>query len=470
MTDARRPITAGISSYLLSLRERAAVQRRRPWSAALAIGTLLVLLAGCTVHPNGEREERQAALHSAAPFTQPASQRHVAPLPGNASPDDLVRYALLSNAELEQRYWEWRSAIEQIPQDGTQATNLTISAGTTISNGQLSRDRTTLTVLNDPMADIVWPTKLSVAAQRALENARAAGLRFAQAKFDLRARVLDAYYDYTLNAELIRIEQSNADLLSTGLIVVEARNRAGAAGQQDLLKAHNALDLSRNDVANMQAQVPALRSAVNALLDRDPAAPLSVPAALPATRAVDRSDEELLALASRQNPELQAQSAELRSRGNSVELAKLQYLPDFSLSAGTDLAGLTQTLLGSITVPLLRYQAINAAVAQAEANLRSTEAMRRRAQNDLNARFVSDIATLHDADRQLELFDQMILPRLTRIVDLSRSAYESGQVTFLDLLDSQRSLLSVQRLVAQVRITREKRLIDLESIMARPLD
>jgi outer membrane protein TolC len=438
-----------------------------PWVLCVAVA---VFLTGCTIHPAGEREERQAALHSGAPFTQPFEKRQPAVLPENPLPDDVVRYALMSSSDLEQRYWEWRSAIEQIPQDGTQATNLTISAGTTISKGQLSTDRTTLTVLNDPMADIVLPVKLSVAAQRALENARAAGFRFTQSKFDLRARVLDAWYDYTLNAELIRIEQSNAELLAAGVLVVEARNRTGAAGQQDVLKANNELDLSRNDIANMQAQNPALRSALNALLGREPGAALIVPTSLPTTRPVTHNDNELLALAQRENPELKAMAAEIRGRGQSIELAKLQYVPDFSLSAGTDLAGLTQTLLGSVTVPILRHEAIDAAVAQAEANLRAAEAARRQSQNDLGARFVGDISALHDADRQLALYDQMILPRLERMVELSRSAYEFGQASLLDLLDSQRSQLSVRRLVAQLRVVREKRLVDLESIVARPLD
>lgn len=431
---------------------------------------MAMFLTGCTIHPTGEHEERQAALRSGAPFTQPVEKRQAPVLPENPSPDDLVRYALSSSPDLEQRYWEWRSAIEQIPQDGTQATNLTISAGTTISRGQLSTDRTTLTVLNDPMADIVLPVKLSVAAQRALENARAAALRFTQAKFDLRARVLDAWYAYALNAELIRIEQSNAELLSAAVMVVEARNRAGAAGQQDLLKANNELDLSRNDLANMQAQVPALRSSLNALLGREPQATLIVPASLPPTQPVAHTDAELLALAQRENPELKAAAAEIRGRGQSIELAKLQYVPDFSLSAGTDLAGIAQSLLGSVTVPALRHEAIDAAVAQAEANLRAAEASRRQMRNNLGARLVSDISALRDADRQLALFDQSILPRLSQIVALSRSAYEAGQATLLDLLDSQRSLLSIQRLVAELRVTREKRLTDLEAIVARPLN
>lgn len=437
----------------------------------IAAGLVLFVAgsSGCTIHPQGEREERNAAMQAGEPFQKPLDQRQAPSLPANPTPDDLVRYALLTNADLEQRYWDWRSAIEQIPQDGTQPTNLAISASTTLNNGNFARDRTTLAAMNDPMADIVWPEKLSIAAKRALENARAAGQRFQKAKFDLRNKVLVAYYDYALSAELIRLEETNADLLQTTAMVVEARNRAGTAGQQDVLKAQNELDLSRNDIANMKSQLPALRAAINALLGRDMESPLPIPAQLPMTRPITYSDDQLLALASKHNPELIALASEIAGKSDGFRLAQLQYMPDFSVSAGTDLAGIAQTLSGMVTVPLLRYQAINAAIAQAEANLKSTEAMRRQASNNLNAHVVMDITTLRDIDRQLDLFEHAILPRAREAVTVARTSYETGQASLLDLLDSQRSLIAIQRLVVNLRITHEKQVADLEAITAADL-
>ena len=193
------------------------------------------MLPGCTVHPAGEGAERSAAAKLGKPFTQPFETRAPVPLPDDATPEQLVDHALLSNGELEQRYWEWVSAIEQIPQDGTQATNLTLSAGTTIDRGRLARDRTTFTVANDPMADVQWPGKLSAAARRALENARAAGRRFDRARFELRGTVLAAWYDYALTAASLRLQRESAALLGTTVSSTEARARVGAAGQQDLL-------------------------------------------------------------------------------------------------------------------------------------------------------------------------------------------------------------------------------------------
>jgi len=91
--------------------------------------------------------------------------------------------------------------------------------------------------------------------------------------------------------------------------------------------------------------------------------------------------------------------------------------------------------------------------------------MRRQFSNDTKAQVVMDLTVLRDADRQLQLFERTILPRARQVVTVARSSYESGQTGLLDLLDSQRSLISIQRLVANLRITRLKKLADLESIV-----
>ena len=116
---------------------------------ALATGISLAL-TGCTAHPPGEADERRAASEAGAPFEKRAGERDVPPLPDDPTPDDLVKHALLTNPELEQRYWEWRSAIEQVPQDGTQPTNLVLFAGVPITNGSTAFNRTTVTAANGP--------------------------------------------------------------------------------------------------------------------------------------------------------------------------------------------------------------------------------------------------------------------------------------------------------------------------------
>ncbi len=439
------------------------MSRSDPFSRLLPVA-LVAILTACTVHPPGEREERARATQVGKPFEKPIEERETQPLPADPTPDELVGYALLNNAALEQRFWEWRSAIEQIPQDATQTATLNVTAGTSITRGHTGWGSSALGLSNDPMTDIKWPSKLDAAARQALENARAAGHRFIEAKYDLRSRVLSAYFDYALTGELIRLEQNNRLLLETTAMVTEARNGAGSSGLQNVLKVDNEVDTSGNEIANLQSQLPSRRAMINALLSRPADAPLTVPTELPPARSIVYGDAELVELAARQNPELIALADEIRGRGEGIRVAKLQYLPDFNLSVGTDLIGVTQSLLGQATIPFLRYEALNAAVAQAEAKLRASEAMRRQVSNDLTTRVVADIAVIRDAGRQLDLFEHTILPRARETVDVGRSAYETGHASLLDLLDEQRSVIAIERLVAMLRVAQNTRVADLESI------
>jgi outer membrane protein TolC len=56
------------------------------------------------------------------------------------------------------------------------------------------------------------------------------------------------------------------------------------------------------------------------------------------------------------------------------------------------------------------------------------------------------------------------MPLAQQALDSSRRAYSVGTLGFADLIDSQRTLLDVRRMIAEARIEREKRLAELEAL------
>ncbi len=433
----------------------------------ISLGAAIVAaLAGCTVHPAGERAVIQVIQEAGKPYDRPFESRELPPLPNAPSSDQLVTYALLSNADVEQSYWQWKSALEQVPQEGTQKTNLMITYSSMISNGTTAASMNALGAGSDPMNNIVLPDKLRTAATVALENARAAGLRFDKARFELRNKVLSAYYDYVLTAEFVRLEKNNVDLLTMITQVTQARVGAGAGMEQDVFRTNNELDMSKNELAILEAKLPQQRAILNALLNREPDAPLDPPATLPASREIPGDGADLLALTAQNNPELQALAREAVAKADAIRRAKQEYWPDFSVNVSTDLAGVTQSLMGSVMLPVLRYQAIDAGIRQAQANLHASEAMRRQASHDLASRVVVDLAMLHDAQRQVELYEKTLLPRANSVVAASQRTYAAGQSSMLDLLDAQRSLIALKRMLAELKLTRERQIADLEAAAA----
>jgi outer membrane protein TolC len=441
-----------------------------PLVAAFLVTTLLSL-TGCAIHPAGESAERERAEREGEPFTRPRQERELPQLPTQATWRDVVRLALLASPRLEESYWQWRAALERIPQEGSPKTTGAIFFEQVYASDPSDLlERTSLAAGNDPMFNLPWPGKLSSAARRALEEARAAAERFTTARFEVRKEALMAYLDWTLLAELIRIEEANVALLDSVLAVVETRARVGAAPQRDLLWTGNQRDLAANELERLRSQVPGKRARINGLLDRAPDAPLVLPAVLPEARRLPHGDAEVLRLMAERNPELRELARGLDAAEEGILLAQLDFVPELGISAGTDLAGAAQSIGGMVTAPLLRFEAIAAGIAQAEAELAALEAARRRVENDVEARAVLDLHALRDFERQIALFVGALVPRAEQHVIVVRASHEAGQAPLIEVFDAQRTLLDIRRTLARLRIEREEILADIETLIALELD
>jgi outer membrane protein TolC len=111
-----------------------------------------------------------------------------------------------------------------------------------------------------------------------------------------------------------------------------------------------------------------------------------------------------------------------------------------------------------------KIPAIRAAIDEAEAMARSAKAMLRQTEKDRAASFVGNLYIMRNAERQTELYRRRVVPAAEQLVSSSRSAYAAGAVGFADLIDSERMLISVRRMVAEAQIEREKRLVELEAL------
>jgi outer membrane protein TolC len=71
---------------------------------------------------------------------------------------------------------------------------------------------------------------------------------------------------------------------------------------------------------------------------------------------------------------------------------------------------------------------------------------------------------MRNAERETQLYRTRVVPAARQLVSSSRNAYTAGTIGFADLIDSERMLISVRRLVAQSQIEREQRLAELEAL------
>lgn len=422
---------------------------------------LIALMSACAVSPEGEEEERERAAKAYPDVELP----ELAP---SASTSEILRRAFLANGDLRRRWWEWKAALEAVPQAGSVKTNVGFTFEQMFDGSSTSRKMTTLGLQTDPMAGLPWPGKLSADARIALEEARAAGHRFDGARLELEAKTRQAWIDYALAAELGRLQESNVALARSILESMEARVSAGKAPQQDVLKARNAVDLAENGRRTQESRLPARRAALNALLAREPGAALDVPAALPAARPLLHDDATLLQLAAERHPELKALAREAKGRADAVDRARLEWIPELSGGFTFDLNGMARTVMGMLSAPLLRYEAIRAGVEQAKASLEGARALRRQAELDLKARVVVAISDFRNVERQIALYEGTILPRTEQAVEASRAAYGAGQAPALELLEALRMRVELRGMSAELRAEREKLLAELEALSGIP--
>ena len=429
----------------------------------VATGTILSLLGGCVLSPKGTQEEKQRLERTGKAFETPIEKRQ---LPELSQPTDwpqVLQRSFLANGELEAAYFDWKAAYARIEQAAAWPnSNVSIGFEYMFSKEKLkSWDRTTVSAGFDPAGGLASPIKVAKAGQAALEGARTAGERFRTMKFDLQRRVLEAYLDLALMEEKIRIQRSTVALLRQ--LMNSAANRVETGGaQSDLIKARTDAQLAENDLASLEAQASAQRATLNGMMARNPQAPLVLAPTLPPPRPIAVDDAALIAAGVDRNPELAGLARQVAGRKDAAELARLAYLPDISPSAAFT-GNVSQAVGAMLTVPT-NLPGIRGAINEAKAMLRSTEAIARQTRNDRAASFVATLYAMRDSERQAALFHQTIVPSARQLLTSSQQAYSSGSVNFIDLVDSQRTLLQAQLLVAQAQIDREKRLAELEAL------
>jgi outer membrane protein TolC len=428
----------------------------KPFSIVLAL--VVIALPSCVAHPPGEREERERALEAGRAFEDEAAPPE---LPEHPSLDDYLRAAFHANAELRQRYWEWRAALERVP-EAASPPNAALSFAYLFSSESMKAwDRTTLGLSNDAMTNVPLPPKLALAGRRALEEARAAGRRFEAAKFRLQAQVLSLHHDLALHAEQIRIQEAEIDLLALARGEASARVATGSAAQEELLRAESELALARNDLANLHAQLPPMAAQMNALLGRAASAPVPLPEKLPEPRPLPATDDELLLLAAERSPELAALAHEVAGREEGLELARKARWPDINLSFS--LTGTLSQTLGAMVVLPTRVEAIRAGIERARAELAAAEAARVRYARDLAASFVLDLYVLRNAERQAALFQDTLVPLAELIARASETGLGTGRTSMAEVVEARRALLDARLVQAMLRVEREKALAAIET-------
>jgi outer membrane protein TolC len=421
--------------------------------AAIALG------GGCALSPPGAEQQKSAVAQAGRQYQLAPSQRELPELPEKPDWPDVLRRALLANGDLEAAYYQWKAAVARIDAESAWPnTNLAVGYQAAFAGGNL-KGWGSASIGSDPAVSLTLPVKSQQAGKVALAEAQAAEQRLRAAKFSLQQKVLTAWLDYALVAERLRVQQDVVALAESSAAWAAQRVAAGGP-QQDLLKAQTELELARNEAANLRARQEQTAAMLNGLMARGPREPLSPPAQLPTQRAAAADAGELLVASG--NPDLAAMARDWQGRGEALELARLAYIPDFAPQFSIE--GNANWAIGTMVMLPTNLVKIRGAIDEAAANQRAADAALRQARADKTALYVGTLVAMRNSQRQAGVLGQVVMPRAQQTAAAARQAYSAGALSFSDMLEAQRMLLSLRLMIAENLIDREKRLAELEAL------
>jgi NodT family efflux transporter outer membrane factor (OMF) lipoprotein len=262
----------------------------------------------------------------------------------------------------------------------------------------------------------------------------------------LIADVTRNYIDYRTAQNQFRIADKNLKSQQETLVLVQDLNRLGSAPRLDVERARNLVNTTRASLPEFQRQASNAALRLSVLTGSLPEAltpVMEANAAIPGATLQPVLLTPTQALAFR--PDIKAAAAELSARTSLSDAAIAEIFPSFTLGGFygiTDSAllastGIWNVALGS-AVSLLNFGRIEGQINAAQA--REKQAFEQYRKTVLNA--VSEIETAlvdYTYINQQYISLEHAYEAADQALDLSQLLYKEGEISFLDVLDAQRS-------------------------------
>lgn len=446
------------------------------------------LLAGCSSPFDAPRDHEALRVQPVQMSTvypivsrYRAEERDTAPadapkLDADASPDDYVRFALYNSPSVEAAYQRWVASAERLPQVGS-LPDPRLNVGFFLDEVE-TRTGPQHARIGVSQA-LPWPGLLDEREDAAALAARGAWLRFEAERLAVTEQVVRTLHELAYLDAVVRITQENLELLQSFEEVVRNRYRVGLGSHPELARVQVELGQLEDRLTQLETMRPAYASELNAALNRPTETPVPTLAELPG-RVSLMQGPELAALARRANPNLLALDEQLEEKRVGTEVARLGGMP--SLSVGLDYIVTGDAMNSSIpesgddpimlsfgvTLPLSREK-YDAAVRESIAERLEVSHTRAAEANRISAAIQRIWFEHTDADRRVRLYEQTLIPKAEESLRASLAGFRAGDTNFLDLLDTERTLLEFAIASERARADRGQALAMLNRLVGQPV-
>jgi outer membrane protein TolC len=381
----------------------------------------------------------------------------IAPLPGAVAEEqptqelrlaEIISEALKRNPELKAAREQWKAAKLRIPQASALPDPV---AGYMIMGKMLETRLGPQKNVFEAEQMVPFPGKLWERHRIAAAEAQTLKSQLHATERDVILKVSDTYYNLYATDAVIQAVEEIDEALKKFEGIAQARYAAQGGSQRDVAKAQTEVSDVLQRLLMLRQQRQTIAALLNALLDRDPHAPVGR-AEKPDLPTLSLSLEELLSAAQKNRPELGEATAMVKREKHANTLAKLEYVPDLTVGFQYTEIGAGMTTEPNdgrdawmvpikINIPIWQNRLIPS-VLEAKRNLNASQAKLKQAENFTEYE-VKDAYYRFTATKQVvEVYQNALIPEAELAFQSDQAGYEAGRVDVLNLIDSERVYLN----------------------------
>ena len=283
----------------------------------------------------------------------------------------------------------------------------------------------------------------------------------------VRRELRQAFYSLIAADQRVQLAESLRDIARRVLETAQARFETGAAPRLDALQAELGVTRAETDLELARSIRIAEQARLNGVLNLPPQQALVVTGTL-SEGVATISYERALALATTSNVDLVALDRQIAVEERRVNLlrAEARPTPVFSVSGlFNNSPDFTAGAGAGVSLELPLFSRNQGQIAQSVATTSQLRGRREATLRTIENGVYGIVARIEAERRQLEAFDQRLVPTATTLQELAEESYRAGRTSVLGLLDAQRSLRDLRREGLQAALDLQLSIADLEELL-----
>jgi outer membrane protein TolC len=289
--------------------------------------------------------------------------------------------------------------------------------------------------------EIPWPQKLKLRGREASREAQAVKQDYEAARREVAEKVRENCFELFFLSKRLGLLTTSREQLSETAQFAEDQYRLGKNQQTDLIKAQLAATSMLKEIEMTRQEIDNRQLTLKSILGREiDSRNLTIPeiALTPMSAAIDR--DALVTRAAEAATQVRMADATEKKSEVSLDLAKEDYIPDFSVGytyqkTGPGVRDYYMWTLGA-KIPLYAWRKQKPAVEQAALEREAARERLHASKLDTASEIERDWIALKTAERVIAIYRDGLIPQSRAAVESAMATYRTGRTDFQTLLSS----------------------------------